>query len=151
MPLKNSKHWGKPKKPAGTQPSGPRVDLKRMRILDFVLIAAILLGSAGALLGSIGEQKPSLPPAKEVIIYQDGTALQKLTLAGDREISLLGGRMVLEVREGKVRVKKSDCPRQFCVHQGWARHEGESIVCVPFKTLIEIQSNSEPVVDAVVY
>lgn len=145
MPLK------KPKNPDGTRPSGPRVDLTRMRMLDFVLIATILLGSAGGLLGSIGEQKPSLPPAKTVIIHRDGTTLQKLTLAGNREIPLLGGRMVLEVRGGKVRVKKSECPRQFCVHQGWARHEGESIVCVPFKTLIEIQSNSEPVVDAVVY
>lgn len=138
-------------KPCSKQISGSRVDLTRMRMLDFVLIAVILLGSAGGLLGSMWEQKPSSPQAKEVIIYRDGAASRKLALAGDREFSLLGGKMVLEVREGKVRVKKSDCPRQVCVHQGWASHAGESIVCVPFKTLIEIQSNSKPVVDAVVY
>jgi hypothetical protein len=131
--------------------SGARVDLYKMKALDFILIVMILLGSAGGLLGSnLGWKEPS-SHSKKVIIYHDGTVSEKLDLDTDGEISLLDGKMILEICQNRIRIKKSDCPRQVCVHQGWAKYEGESIVCVPFKTLIEIQSNAKPVVDAVAY
>jgi hypothetical protein len=138
-------------KRSGTKISGPRVDLYKMKTLDFILIVMILLVSAGGLLGSALGWKESSSKSKEVVVYLDGTVAERLALDTDRDISLLDGKMVLEVRQNRVRVKRSDCPRQFCVHQGWAKYEGESIVCVPFKTLIEIQSQARPVVDAVVY
>jgi hypothetical protein len=130
---------------------GPRVDLYKMRALDFILIITILLGSAGGLLGSTINWKGSPPQVKEVIVYHDGIAAENISLDKDQKISLLAGKMVLEVRNNSVRVAKSDCPRQFCVHQGWASVEGESIVCVPQKTLIEVRSTARPLVDAVVY
>ena len=131
--------------------SGSRVDLYKMKALDFILIVMILLGSAGGLLGSNLGWKESSSHTKKVIIYHDGTVSKKLALDTDGEISLLDGKVILEICQNRVRIKKSDCPRQVCAHQGWVKYEGESIVCVPFKTLIEIQSNAKPVVDAVAY
>jgi hypothetical protein len=136
---------------AGLKMSEPRVDLHKLRALDLILIAAILLGSAGWLWGSKLPWKESNSASKKVIVYQDGTAVEQLAMSTDREISLLGGKMVLEIHGSKVRVKRSDCPRQFCVHQGWVKYDGESIICVPFKTLIEVQSAARPEVDAVIY
>lgn len=130
---------------------GPRVDLYKMRALDFILIVIILLGSAGGLLGSTINWKESSSQVKEISVYHDGTLAETITLDKDRQFSLLAGKLVLEVRNNKVRVAKSDCPRQFCVHQGWASVEGESIICVPYKTLIEVKSTARPMVDAVVY
>jgi hypothetical protein len=138
-------------KTASIPQSRPRVDLFKMRVLDFIIIGMILLGSAAGLLKTIGARKDSVSPPTKVIVYQDGTAMQSVRLGGDREISLLDGKMVLEIHANQIRVKKSDCPRQYCVRQGWSRHAGESIVCVPFKILVEIQSDSRPVVDAVVF
>ena len=138
-------------KTASIPQSRPRVDLFKMRALDFVIIAMILLGSTAGLLKTTGGRKASVSPPTKVIVYRDGTAMQSLGLDNDREISLLDGKMVLEIHANKVRVKKSDCPRQHCVRQGWSRHAGESIVCVPFKILVEIQSDTRPVVDAVVF
>jgi hypothetical protein len=129
----------------------PRVDLHKMRILDIILIVMILLGSAGGLLGSTINWKESPPQAKAIIVYHDGTLTENITLDRDRKILLLAGKMVLEVHNNSVRVARSDCPRQFCVHQGWASVEGESIICVPYKTLIEVKSTARPMVDAVVY
>jgi len=122
-----------------------------MRVLDFILIVTILLGSAGGLLGSNMNWKEPPSKVKEIIVYHDGILAENITLDKDRKISLLAGKMVLEVHNNSVRVARSDCPRQFCVHQGWANVEGESIICVPYKTLIEIKSTARPMVDAVVY
>jgi len=122
-----------------------------MRVLDFLLIVLILLGSAGGLLGSTMNWKEPPSQVKEISVYHDGTLTENIMLVKDRQISLLAGKMVLEVHNNSVRVLRSDCPRQFCVHQGWANVAGESIICVPYKTLIEVKSTARPMVDAVVY
>ena len=67
------------------------------------------------------------------------------------EITLPGGKMVLAVEGGKIRVKQSDCHRQMCVHAGSVRFAGETIVCVPNKTVIEVAAGGVPVVDAVAF
>ena len=74
-----------------------------------------------------------------------------MTLDKDQEISLLNGKMLIEIKGKKLRVKKSECPRQVCVNAGWIRLAGENIICVPFKTLIEVKSTGAPLVDAVVF
>ena len=122
-----------------------------MRVLDMILIVVILLGSAGGLLGSNMNWKEPASRVKEVIVYHDGTRAENFLLDKDRQVSLLSGKMVLEVLNNRVRVLRSDCPRQFCVHQGWATVEGETIICVPHKTVIEVKSTARPMVDAVVY
>ena len=129
----------------------PRVDLKRMKVLDFILIAAILLGSAGWILASRTSPEAGGELRREVVVYHDGVVTERMGLDSDHSVTLLQGKMVLEILDNRIRVKHSDCPRQFCVRQGWVKYEGESIVCVPFRTLIEIQSSARPVVDAVVY
>lgn len=102
-------------------------------------------------MGSTINWKESPSQVKEISVYHDGTLAETITLDNDRQISLLAGKMVLEVHNNSIRVARSDCPRQFCVQQGWASIDGESIICVPYKTLIEVQSSARPMVDAVVY
>ena len=128
-----------------------RVDLKKMKALDFLLIAAILLGSAGWLLAARTDANLGYPDFRDVVVYHDGVIGERVEMDTDKLITLLQGKMILEVLDNRIRIKRSDCPRQHCVHQGWATYEGESIICVPFKTLIEIQSSARPKVDAVVY
>jgi len=87
--------------------------------------------------------------ANEASIYYDGKLSKRLALNKDQEIVLLNGKMLVEIKENKIRVKRSECPRQVCVNTGWIQYTGEAIICVPFKTLIEIKSPETPVVDAV--
>lgn len=122
-----------------------------MRPLDVVLIIGILLGSAGWLLGSSLDRPESSFSSKEIFIYHDGSLIERLAVKVNQDVSLLKGQMVLEIQDSKIRIKHSNCPRQFCVHQGWVTYDGESIICVPYKTLIEVQSAARPVVDAVIY
>jgi len=122
-----------------------------MRALDVILIVVIVLGSAGWLIASSLDHRERPFDSKEVLIYQDGVLTDRLDVDINRALPLLEGKMILEIRDKKIRIKHSNCPRQFCVHQGWINFDGESIICVPYKTLIEVQSASRPVVDAVIY
>ncbi len=128
-----------------------RIDLDRLTVPDAVVIVLILSLSL-ALIGhaGLGSQRSSSRPA-EASIYQDGKLLQRISLKNDGENLLADGKMLIEVKNGKIRVARSDCPHQVCVRFGWIAHSGESITCVPYKTVIEVGSAATPLLDAVVY
>lgn len=126
-------------------------DFYKITAFDGVLIALILLFSIGFILHTkLGLNWQSSNVA-EASLYHEGKLFKQLKLDKDQEIILLNGKMLVEVKEGRIRVRKSDCPRQICVNTGWIRHPGETIVCVPNKVLIEVKSTGPPIVDAVVY
>ena len=110
-----------------------------------------MLLAVGIILRTWLTQSWQTSKAIEAAVYHDGKVHQHLALDNDREINLLNGQMLIEIKGKKLRVKKSGCPRQVCVHIGWIQHSGEAIICVPFKTMIEIKSAAEPIVDAVVF
>lgn len=128
-----------------------RVRLDKITFFDGVVIVSILLLSVGILLKT--QFNANRNPSKMMAgaVYHDGKLEERLALDKDREINLLDGKMRIEVRGKKLRVQKSACPRQLCVKTGWIQYTGETIICVPFKTLIEINSPRTPVVDAVVF
>lgn len=128
-----------------------RVDIYKITIFDVILIVLILLLSTGIILRTkLGLNWQSAKDTK-ISVYHNGKLKKHLKLTEDQEIILLDGKMVVEIKGKKVRVKKSECPRQLCVKTGWIQHTGEVIICVPFKTVIEINSAEAPVVDAVVF
>ena len=134
-----------------TDTSKYRVSISKITPFDIVVIACIILLSTGLILHA--KVARIWQPAKDISasIYYDGQLSQKIKLAEDREIVLLDGKMVVEIRGEKIRIKESACPRQLCVKTGWIQHTGEAIICVPFKTAIEINSAGAPSVDAVVF
>ncbi len=119
--------------------------------LDVVFAVGILLASFGGIfwLGQgRGGESPGLRQAK---IYQADALLMSVGLDRDRTISLLGGRMQVAIRERKIAIISSDCPRHVCMDMGPIDHSGEMIACVPNKTLIKIESRDPEALDAVVY
>ena len=92
-----------------------------------------------------------LPNDRKVSIFHEGKILRTLKLNKDQELTLFNGDMSIEVRDNKIRVKKSNCPRQTCVHMGWIYYPGERIACLPHKILIEIEPSDSSAVDAVIY
>jgi hypothetical protein len=128
-----------------------RVALSKLTPFDVVVIILIVLLAGGIILRNRLNLSRRPSEAVEAAIYHDGIIHQHLALDKNQEISLLNGKMLIEIREKKIRIKKSDCPRQVCVNVGWVRFTGETIICVPYKTLIEIKSTSAPLVDAIVF
>ncbi len=65
-------------------------------------------------------------------------------------ITVING-MEIEVKDGSVRVLKSDCPRKICSHGGWISQPGQSLVCLPNRVIIEIPRNNSTQFDTVSY
>jgi len=128
-----------------------RLDLKKTTSLDIILIVFILALSAGIILKTKFGDHLQSSARIEAFIFHDGKMHRQIALDKNQEIVLLDGKMLVEIKDKKIRVKKSACPRQLCVNIGWIKHPGESIACVPFKTLIEIKSPNKPLLDAVVF
>jgi len=74
---------------------------------------------------------------KEVLVYRENKIVKRFLL--DRNLIFDVGNMRIEIRNKKVRVLKSNCPNKICVKSGWISKKGESIVCVPNRTLILIK------------
>lgn len=117
---------------------------------DAVLIGLVLFLSILSILWIGGVDGGLSAGSKVAEIYRGGRLVEYVDLTRNKRMNLLEKKMQIEIREGKIRVLKSDCPQQICVNMGWIQHPGETIVCVPNKILIEIKSAGAPAVDAVV-
>ena len=89
--------------------------------------------------------------AKEALIYQKHSLIEKVPLGKDKIIILRDGQMTIEIKAGKIRIAKSDCPHQICVNMNWIEYSGQTIVCVPNQVVVEITSKNSPLLDAVSY
>lgn len=70
-----------------------------------------------------------------------------VSLSDDRVYAVEGkmGEMLIEVKDGKIGVKQSGCPNQYCVHQGF-RDGGASIVCAYNEVMIGFQTSDYEVI-----
>jgi len=117
--------------------------------LDLILIALILIFSTLSIFWISADQIRQPLQSKSAIIYQENVKVKEIDLSKDGIISILNGKMQIEVDKGKIRVLDSDCPNHNCVKMGWIQNKGQTIVCVPNRVLIEIKSEEPQLLDAV--
>lgn len=113
-------------------------NLCRVTVLDLLLIAG-LLGLPGWALVTSWRATREQPVA---YVYHNNRLLGAYQLDRD-QVVVIGDKarpdMKIEIKDGRIRVAESDCPKGVCKHVGWARTPGRSIVCVPNKVLIELR------------
>ena len=88
----------------------------------------------------------------EVMIVQGGETVGKYPLFEDKTISVAddeGGYNLVLISDGMVRVCDADCPDKLCVRQKSISKNGESIICLPHKLVVQILSKEESDLDAV--
>jgi len=115
--------------------------MKKLTTADIILIAvfACLVAASFAFVNaSSGE-------GSVVLIQVDGAVVHKTSLRETHSISVHGthGRLMVEIREGKVAITQAECPNHICVKTGWRSHSGEIIVCVPNNTVVRIDATIE--------
>ena len=118
---------------------------------DLVVIFLIVGVSIFFIAGNFLKQAAGASGPRRALVYHDKELLKTLDLGRDGTVSVLNGRMTIEVREGRVRVLEADCPQHVCVLAGWKKAAGETIVCVPNRLLIEIKADKPSMIDAVAY
>lgn len=91
--------------------------------------------------------------SKNAFIKIDGQIYTTLTLDSSSErkeipINLPGEQFMRIVSEkGQIWVEESTCPDEVCVITGKINKPGQSIVCLPNKTIIFIEGTEEETVD----
>ncbi len=80
------------------------------------------------------------------VISVDHEVVERITLTGNVGVDTFDftpsehDRNTIEVRDDRIRMKSATCSDQVCVNFGFISKPGETIVCLPHKILIEIQT-----------
>ncbi|MFZ2631510.1 MAG: NusG domain II-containing protein [Desulfosalsimonadaceae bacterium] len=130
-----------------------RDDFYKLNGFDVVLIAAVICISLGLFLFTRAGLNWRIAggTGTEGFVYNNGKLLKKLDLNQNSRFPLLNGKMLIEIQNGQIRVVESDCPQQVCINAGWINTPGQVITCLPNRILIEIESGTEPFLDAVAH
>lgn len=115
---------------------------------DVAVIAAI--GIVATLFFAIPHLNGDL--SETVIVNQDGRIYGEYPLYNDAVIPVYyesGGYNLILVSEGEVSVTDADCPDKLCVKQRAVSKNGESIICLPHRLVVQISSREESDLDAV--
>lgn len=113
----------------------------------------VLLLAALTMLPLMAQWCWSQQQAARVRIYQDGKLFAELDLLAQRRIEIPGplGMTIVEVRGGQARIASDPSPRQYCVRAGWLDQAGQSAICLPNRTSIELVGQGGPVFDSLNY
>ena len=117
---------------------------------DRILIAAVL--AIALILAVVFYIRTRLLPHSDpavVTVTIDGKLYGVYALSEDREqdIDTVYGHNHLSIRGGYAQVTEADCPDGICVHQGQISRNGEIIVCLPHRLIVEILSGDGGGVD----
>ncbi len=91
---------------------------------------------------------------KELVILKDGETAGRYPLDQDKVIEISESN-TCEICDGKVKMISADCPDQSCVRSGAISEQGETIICMPHRLILQISvSGNAPSgggLDAVTY
>ncbi|GAB6118775.1 MAG: Uncharacterized protein XD65_0961 [Caldanaerobacter subterraneus] len=93
---------------------------------------------------------------KYAVIMVDGKIYKEISLEDvnyREEIPIVTkyGTNVLLVKDGRVQVIDAECPDKICMKEGFIDKPGQSIVCLPFRMVVEIRGVKNAEVDQVSY
>lgn len=122
-----------------------------MKKNDVILIISLLIVCFFSFLGIKWYQKNTTKEAT-VVVTIDGKEYSRYSLNEDRTVTIEsknGGVNVLKIHDGYASMIKASCPDKICKKHQRIKNNGETIVCLPNKVVVEIQSKEEGELDAV--
>lgn len=108
---------------------------------DFLIIGlALLLVASSFLIGFLPKNEGD---AVIVTVAGDKVAILNLNDDFEQEIVTEYGKNTLVIKDGYADIISADCHGNDCVHQKKISKNGEMIVCLPHKMVVEITSYKE--------
>lgn len=98
----------------------------------------LLIAAAAVAVAAVGivAVKHFTPAGKTVTVKQNGEVLYKGSLAIPKTVTLENNTVTIE--NGEVYMSEADCKNLICAHTGKISRNGENIICLPNKVVIEI-------------
>ncbi|SFP59535.1 hypothetical protein SAMN04487928_10492 [Butyrivibrio proteoclasticus] len=109
---------------------------------DIILIIGLLAITAIIALGVRLTEKTG----KTVVVSVDGVEKYTFTLDEDLEFKIEGyegGTNYLVIKDGEACLTEASCPDLLCVHMGKISSQGQSIICLPNRVVVEIRDDNE--------
>jgi len=78
------------------------------------------------------------------LVKEMSLSFDEIFTLNQEDYPLLLGPMIIEVNQGKVRVKEEASPRNYCSLIGWVSQKGSSIICAPNNVVITIEGYVDP-------
>lgn len=116
-----------------------------MKKNDLILIVSVILISLSAFF----ILKFTKSDGETVTVSVDGSIYGTYDLNKD-DIIDINGTNTLVIEDNKAYMKDAHCPDKLCVKQKAISKDGESIICLPNKVIVTVESHSQSDVDAVV-
>ncbi len=112
-----------------------------MKKTDSILILALLLLAGLLALLLRGRENPA---GGSVVVTVDQEEYGRYDLTRDQEIEIrtARGTNVLVIEGGQACIREADCPDRYCVRQGSISRQGESLICLPHRLVVEVEGNS---------
>lgn len=120
-----------------------------MKKNDFILMA-VLIVIALAAFGGVSLYSHISTKEPEAVVYLDGKEKGRYPLSEDTtvEIRQESSYNILQIRDGKADITEASCPDKVCVNHRPVNGQGESLVCLPNKMVVEIENGVESGIDA---
>lgn len=119
-----------------------KINRKDILLIGVVLFVALVFW----LIPFLSQKKDSAAQKNQqgmLRITVDGEEYGKYELSKNRTIKI-NDTNVCEIKDGKVTMTEADCPDKLCIHQKAISIKGGTIVCLPNKVVLEIQSSEKP-------
>jgi len=119
--------------------------LSNTTIADRTLFFILIIVSCAGMFYS----RDALSQGTDVVIEVGGKSVYATSLDANREIPVEGthGRAIVEIRDGKIRMKEARCDNHICMKQGWITQG--TIVCLPNSIVVITGGGLNKDVDAV--
>lgn len=117
--------------------------MKKQHRRDIIFVLSVLIIAAILWAGNLLLRKP----AGMVRVTADGRLVGEYSLGRDGEYLIEGhggGTNRLVVRDGRATMDEASCPDQVCVRQGPISQDGQVIVCMPNRVLVQVTESPSP-------
>lgn len=127
-----------------------------MKPWDFIIIFILIVSSFLPLIVFGSQQLPE-HAQKHAVLRVDGKEIETFQLTEGKKGQRYtyksddGDTNVIEIDGDRIRIVEADCGDQVCVRRGWASKNGETIVCLPHKLVIEIVAIDGSETDDLIY
>ena len=113
---------------------------------DVILIVGVLFAALLVWLGLLLFRNEGA----YAVVSVDGHEVSRHALSENTEVRIGNGTYnLLIIQDGSARMQAADCPDGLCISQGKAAYNGQSIVCLPNKVIVEIIGGKDSGIDEV--